>query len=76
MENRKIIPFPVTFRQPDAFNRVAEENCQNVDNACQKPPKYYRSRPLRSCRQNKWRVIKKERRHIAAAARLFCWLVY
>ena len=33
MENRKIIPFPVTFRQPDVFDRVAKENCRNVDNA-------------------------------------------
>jgi len=33
MENRKIIPFPVTFRQPAVSNYAILESCRNVDNA-------------------------------------------
>ena len=33
MESRKIIPFPVPFRQPAASNCATLESCRNVDNA-------------------------------------------
>ena len=33
MESRKIIPFPVMFRQPGTSNHVTAEDCRNVDNA-------------------------------------------